>query len=87
MRKRNYVWYACAHYAMRNILEPMSSTSQSNPSVKPSPAMAEQPRIFQWRPDMSSDRKSRYSAICSKVSAPPRSCLFANISKLEPASF
>lgn len=72
---------------MTKILELMSSTSQSNPSLRPSLVMAEQPRIFQCLPEMSSERRSRNSAICSKLSAPPRSCLFAKISRLDPASF
>lgn len=75
------------NYAMTNILELISSTSQSKPSLRPALVIAEQPRIFQCRPEMSSERRSRNSAICSKPSAPPRSCLFAKISRLEPASF
>jgi hypothetical protein len=72
---------------MRKMRLLMSSTSQSKPSCRPSPDIALQPRIFQCRPEMSSLRRSRASAICSKLSAPPRSCLFANISRLDPASF
>ena len=50
-------------YDIINILEDISSTSQSKPEIKPSPVTAEQPNIVQWRPPMSAPRGLHYTMV------------------------
>lgn len=48
-----------------NILEEMSSTSQSNPVIKPSPVTAEHPYIVQCLPPISSPKEMQKREECS----------------------
>lgn len=83
--KYSHISHIC--YDIINILDAISLTNQSIPSTSPCPVIAEHENIDQCRPLIASSSNCRSFEISSTDSAPPRSCLFANISKLAPASF
>ena len=68
-----------------NILDAISVTTQSIPSINPSPVTAEQGMIPQCLVDISS--KARNSLISQLFSDPLISCLLQKINKVAPTSF
>jgi hypothetical protein len=52
--ENNFISWRAHDYDIMKILEEISSTSQSNPVINPSPVTAEHPNIVQCRPPISS---------------------------------
>ena len=74
-------------HSIINILDLMSLTTKSMPSSSPSPVIALQAIICQWRPSEAIVSKSRTSLISLGVRAPAMSYLLQKTRRVAPANF